>query len=142
MVIIQAGLHHLHPRLNDAIDEIFRVLKPGGYFCFSEPHAGSLYDVVRKLWYKVDREIFAENEASVDLVDMKNSNRHRFDFEVEDYVGNIAYFLVLQSMVLRIPVAWKKYYAPALFTMESGFNRILGRRLTPLVSCRWRKKDR
>jgi len=139
-VVIQAGLHHLHPRLDDAIDEVHRLLKPGGVFCFSEPHAGSLYDGARNLWYRLDRSIFADNEASVDLAGMKERNSQRFDFEVECYVGNIAYFLVLQSMVLRMPLMAKKYYAPALMALESMLAKFQGRRTAPLASCRWRKK--
>jgi SAM-dependent methyltransferase len=140
MVIVQAGLHHLHPRLEDAIEEIYRILKPGGYFCFSEPHAGSLYDGARNLWYRFDRSIFAENEASVDVEAMKQKNAHRFDYQVERYLGNVAYFLVAQSMVLRIPVAAKKYYAPLAFLLESLLSPLMARRTAPLVACRWQKK--
>lgn len=139
-VVIQAGLHHLHPRLDDAIDEVYRLLKPGGFFCFSEPHAGSLFDGARNLWYRRDRGIFAENEASVDLAAMQRKNLQRFDFEVERYVGNIAYFLVLQSMVLRLPLAAKKYYAPPLLAIEACLARLQGKLTAPLVVCRWRKK--
>lgn len=140
MVIVQAGLHHLHPRLEDAIEEIYRLLRPGGYFCFSEPHTGSLYDGARNLWYRFDRSIFAENEASVDLAAMKRHNAGRFDYQVEHYLGSVAYFLVAQSMVLRIPVAAKKYYAPIAFALESLLSPLMGRRTAPLVACRWRKK--
>jgi SAM-dependent methyltransferase len=140
MVIVQAGLHHLHPRLDDAIEEIYRILKPGGYFCFSEPHAGSLYDGARNLWYRFDRSIFAENEASVDVEAMKRQNLHRFDYQVERYLGSVAYFLVAQSMVLRIPVAAKKYYAPLAFLLETLLWPLMGRKTAPLVACRWQKK--
>lgn len=140
-VVIQAGLHHLHPRLDDAIDEVYRLLKPGGFFCFSEPHAGSLFDSARNLWYRMDRSIFAENEASVDLAAIQRKNAGRFTFEVERYVGNIAYFLVLQSMVLRLPLAAKKYYAPPLFALEACLGRWQGKLTAPLVVCRWRKKE-
>lgn len=142
MVIVQAGLHHLHPRLEDAIEEIYRILKPGGYFCFSEPHAGSLYDGARNLWYRFDRDIFAENEASVDVEDMKRQNAGRFNFQVEHYLGNVAYFLVAQSMVLRIPLAAKKYYAPIAFALETLLGPLMGRKTAPLVACRWQKAAR
>jgi SAM-dependent methyltransferase len=140
IVVIQAGLHHLHPRLDDAIEEVHRILKPGGYFCFSEPHAGSLYDGIRNLWYSYDRSIFSENEESVDLEDMKIKNRSKFTYEVETYLGNFAYFFVLQSMVLRIPLSVKRYYAPLFMSIERLVSRVTGRRTTPLFSVRWRKK--
>jgi SAM-dependent methyltransferase len=140
MVVVQAGLHHLHPRLDDALEEMHRVLKPGGYFCFSEPQRGSMYDGARNLWYRFDRSIFAENEESVDIEAMKRRFDGRYDFEVEHYLGNVAYFLVAQSMVLRIPLWAKKYYAPVAFFLESLFNPLMGRRTAPLVACRWRKR--
>jgi SAM-dependent methyltransferase len=142
MVVVQAGLHHLHPRLNDAMEEINRILKPGGYFCFSEPHTGSLYDGARKLWYRLDRDIFAENEESVDIATIKNRYADHFDTQVEHYLGNIAYFLVAQSMVLRIPLAAKKYYAPTAFLIEGLLSPMMGRRTAPLIACRWRKKGK
>ena len=140
VVVIQAGLHHLHPHVDAALAEVHRILKPGGHFCFSEPHAGSVYDGMRNLWYRFDREIFAENEASVDLVGMKRKNSELFDFNVEHYIGNIAYFLVLQSMVLRIPLGAKRYYAPPLLWFEGWINKLQGRRSAPLVACQWQKR--
>jgi SAM-dependent methyltransferase len=53
-VVIVGGLHHLHPRVNEAVDEIYRILKPGGYFLFMEPHNRSFLNLFRKLWYKFD----------------------------------------------------------------------------------------
>lgn len=141
MVIVQAGLHHLHPRLDDAIEEIFRILKPGGYFCFSEPQKGSMYDGARNLWYRFDRSIFAENEESVDVDGMKQHFGDRYEYQVEHHLGSVAYFLVAQSMVLRIPLWAKKYYAPLAFALESLFSPLMGKRTAPLVACRWQKRE-
>jgi SAM-dependent methyltransferase len=65
-IAIVGGLHHLHPRLGEAVGEIHRILKPGGFFCFAEPYQGSLPDLVRSFWYKHDK-LFAVNEASIDF---------------------------------------------------------------------------
>ncbi len=69
-VAVIGGLHHLHPHLGEAVDEIHRTLKPGGYLCFAEPHKQSLPDLVRSYWYKHD-QLFAHNEASIDLERLK-----------------------------------------------------------------------
>lgn len=53
-VVVAGAMHHLHPHVEDAVVEIHRVLKPRGSFCFYEPHAGSLPDVIRKWWYRRD----------------------------------------------------------------------------------------
>ena len=69
-VVIVGGLHHIQPNCAEAIHEIHRLLKPGGYFCFTEPHKGSLPDLVRKFWYNHD-DYFMENEAAIDLESLK-----------------------------------------------------------------------
>jgi len=103
-VAIVGGLHHLHPNVHDAVREFHRILKPGGYFCFAEPHAGSLPELVRRQWYKRD-SLFADNEAGIDLRALKNEFSSSFVFRSEIYSGNLGYLLVLNSMVFRIPLS-------------------------------------
>jgi SAM-dependent methyltransferase len=133
------GLHHLQPRAADAIREIHRILKPGGWFCFSEPHAGSIPDLFRRLWYRRD-PFFLPNEASIDFQDLKGKFSGLFDFEIERYSGNIAYLLVLQSMILRIPHHLKPLYTMPLLRIESSIKRLQGKLLSCFVVVRWRKK--
>jgi len=109
--VVIGGLHHLHPRLNDAVRELSRLLKPGGHFCFAEPHKGSLPDVIREFWYKRD-SLFADNEAAIDVNAMREEFPSQFDFNKEMYLGNVGYLLVLNSMVFRIPLRLKPYYTP------------------------------
>ncbi len=139
LIAVVGGLHHLHPQLPQAIDEVHRLLKPGGWFCFVEPHTGSLPDILRGLWYRVD-PLFEENEAAVDVAQIKRLNEHRFDFEIERYMGNVAYIVVLNSMVLRIPVQLKKYYAGAAMQLETVMNAMLPKLLACYTICRWRKR--
>ena len=137
-VAVIGGLHHLHPDLNEAIHEIHRTLKSGGYLCFAEPHKQALPDIVREYWYKHDR-LFADNEASIDLRQLKNDFSRHFNFKSESYRGDVAYLLVLNSMVFRIPLSLKRIYSPALLAIESVIERLQG----PLMSCfvvsQWQK---
>lgn len=141
-IIIESGLHHLHPRVDECVNEVHRIVKPGGYFCFCEPHAGSIFDIFRKIWYAADPKMFAANEKSIDLEILKKEFSSRFDYLEESYFGNIAFFLVYQSMMLRIPVAWKKYYAKTLFEIEDRIRPLQGKRLSCQVICQWKKKER
>jgi SAM-dependent methyltransferase len=138
-IFVVGGLHHVQPHLDPAIDEIYRILRPGGYFCFAEPHARSVPDAVRRLWYKVDR-LFERNEEAIDVNELKSKNAGRFDFITTRYSGNLAYLLVYNSMVFRIPLSWKRFYAPPLLAAEAAINRVLGRRVSCFVVCQWRKK--
>jgi len=138
-VFVVGGLHHVQPHLDAAVDEIYRILRPGGYFGFVEPHAHSLPDTVRRLWYKFDR-LFERNEEAIDIDDLKAKNADRFDFTITRYCGNLAYLLVYNSMVFRIPLGWKRVYAPALLAAEAAINRVLRREISCFVVSQWRKK--
>lgn len=138
-VAIVGGLHHLHPNVNAAIDEIHRILKPGGYLCFVEPHKGSFPDLIRRWWYKRD-SLFADNEEAIDLSEMKRRFASQFIFNRERYLGNAAYLLVLNSMVFRIPLKLKPFYTAPLLLLESLISPFQGRLLSCFVVCQWRKK--
>ena len=137
-VAIVGGLHHIHPHLSEGLAEIHRVLKPGGYFCFMEPHAGSLPDVVRRFWYKHDR-LFADNEAAIDLRGIETEFAERFGFRAVKYQGNIAFLLVLNSLVFRIPAAWKPFYSRPLMTAERMLGFFQGRLSSCFVVAQWQK---
>jgi SAM-dependent methyltransferase len=138
-VAIVGGLHHLHPHVVEAVGEIHRILKAGGSFCFAEPYRGSLPDLVRSFWYKHDR-LFASNEASIDLREIKENFGAAFSFDSERYLGNVGYLLVLNSMVFRIPVRFKRWYTPTVLWIESVLNRLQGKSTACFVVSRLQKK--
>src|SRR6185295_3019937 len=107
-VAVVGGLHHIHPNMKAAVREIHRVLKPGGRFCFMEPHSGSLPDLVRKGWYRFDR-FFSDNEAAIDVGLLQKDFRDAFELKNVNYLGNIAFLLVLNSLIFRIPPKSKHY---------------------------------
>ncbi len=138
-VVIVGGLHHLHPHISEAINEVYRVLKPGGYFCFAEPHKGSIPDRIRQFWYRHD-SLFAENEAAIDVEALEREFASRFKFIRQEYGGNLAYLFVLNSMVFRIPLRLKPFYSPVLLKIESMLERFQGKRLSCIVICQWKKR--
>ena len=138
-VAVVGGLHHLHPDLEAAIHEIHRVLKPGGHFCFAEPHQDSIPDLIRQYWYKHD-SLFAVNEAAIDLEALMSTFNSQFYFKREVYRGNIAYLFVLNSMVMRIPLRLKPFYTPAFIKLESLIGRLQGKRLSCFAVCQWQKR--
>ena len=139
VVIVVGGLHHVHPNVDDAVLHIWKLLKPGGYLCFSEPHTGSLIDHARRLWYRRD-PMFEANEAAVDIAALHRATEGKFDVVQEKYFGNIAHTLVLNSMILRAPRWLKRIYARPAMWLEAPLNLILGRRLSCSVSCQWQKR--
>jgi SAM-dependent methyltransferase len=138
-VAIVGGLHHLHPYPEPAIHEIHRILKPGGYLCFVEPHKGSIPDLIRQFWYKHD-SLFASNEEAIDFDALKVRFTSYFHFNKECYQGNLGYLFILNSMVFRIPLGLKPLYTPLLISLEALINRLQGRRLSCFVACQWQKR--
>jgi SAM-dependent methyltransferase len=138
VVVVVGGLHHVHPEVDEAVLHIWKLLKPGGFFCFSEPHTSSLIDHARKLWYDRD-PLFESNERAIDIAALRKTNENRFEIVQEKYFGNVAHTLVLNSMVLRVPRWLKRLYARPAMWLEKLLNPVLGRRLSCSVSCQWRR---
>lgn len=138
-IVVVGGLHHLQPDVDPAVEEIHRLLKPGGSLCFFEPHAGSLPDLVRQQWYKRDMR-FGRNEAAIDLDHLKRKYSGSFEFVREVYGGNVGFLLVFNSFILRMPLKLKRFYSPAVLRLEAAFSRFQRKRSACTVVCQWRKK--
>jgi SAM-dependent methyltransferase len=139
VVSVVGGIHHMPPHVIESIEEIHRVLKPGGYFCFMEPHSESLADGFRRFWYRHD-PLFAKNEAAISMKELRCEFADRFEFRHEDYMGNFGYLFVLNSMVFRIPLKLKPLYSPLMMTIEAIFNKICGRPFSCFVVGQWQKR--
>jgi SAM-dependent methyltransferase len=137
-VMVVGGLHHVHPDVDRAVAEVHRILRPGGHFCFAEPHVGSLADLGRRLWYRFD-PLFEDNEAGIDVECMRREHAGRFEFLRTRYGGGPAYLLVFNSMVFRVPVGLKRVFSPPLLWLEGAIERVQTRRTSCMVLCQWRK---
>jgi len=138
-VAVVGGLHHIHPNVKRAVQEIHRVLKPGGHFCFMEPHSGSLPDIVRSVWYRFDR-FFSDNEASIDIAALQKDFGSSFELKQAKYLGNFAFLLVLNSLIFRIPPQSKKFFAPLLMRLEPLANKLQTRLTSCFVVTQWQKR--
>jgi SAM-dependent methyltransferase len=138
-VVMVGGLHHIQPNVSNAVKEIHRVLKPGGYFCFMEPHSGSLPDLVRRFWYKHDH-FFSNNELAIDTVSLEREFTSQFNFNKVNYLGNLAFLLVLNSLIFRIPLRAKRFYSPLLLRLEALINKLQGKTTSCYVVAQWQKK--
>ena len=129
-LVMTDSLHHLHPWVNPGIEEIHRILKPGGYFCCWEPAAGSIFDAMRKLWYRLDPKYFEENEAAIDGKRLQLEHSDKFRLVAQVYGGNVGYLAINGAMALRLPVAFVERTGPFLSKMEGMVNRIQPRALS------------
>ncbi len=138
-IVVVMGLHHLHPHLNDAVTEIHRLLRQGGTFCFTEPHRESAFNRLRAIWYHHD-SLFAENEESLDVEALKKDFAGLFNFKREKHVGTIAYLLVLNSMIFRVPLWLKRIYSPPVVLLEKLLSFFHSRAFSLAVVSQWEKR--
>ena len=139
-VAVVGGLHHIHPEVKAAVSEIHRLLKPGGYFCFMEPHTGSFPDAIRRIWYRFDR-FFSDNEAAIDIVRLQKDFAERFTLKKANYLGNVAFLLVLNSLIFRIPPGSKKLFAPTLMKFEPLINKLQTKFTSCFAVAQWQKQE-
>ena len=137
-VAVVGGLHHIHPEVKPAMREIHRVLKPGGYFCFMEPHTGSFPDAVRRIWYRFDR-FFEDNEAAIDIGRLQRDFAGQFTLKKADYLGNVAFLLVLNSLIFRIPPGSKRFISPPLMKLEPLINKLQTKFTSCFAVAQWQK---
>ncbi len=126
VVYIFGGLHHIIPLLDETIAEVYRILSPGGYFCFVEPNADTWLNVARRIWYRwASRFHNTEQALSYD----KHIRPHlALGFKEECFIsgGNVAYLLIGQSMVLGMPTWAKRLLHNPLFFFELLIDHIPG----------------
>jgi len=140
-IVMTGSLHHLHPYVNQGMDEIRRILKPGGYFCCWERILHSLAYLLRKSLYRMDARYFLENEGSIDIKRLVQTQAHHFQMVDCVYGGNLAYLFVNLSMALRIPVRIVKFYSPLFIVAESFLDRFQPKFLSCWALCLLRKKE-
>lgn len=138
-VAVVGGMHHIHPYFKRAVKEIHRVLKPGGYFCFMEPHTGSFPDVIRRVWYRFDK-YFSDNEAAINISQMQKDFSNEFELKKAQYMGNVAFLLVLNSLIFRIPPRGKSLISPPLMKLEPLINKLQTKLTSCFVVAQWQKK--
>ncbi len=130
-LIVTDSLHHLHPDVNKGILEIIRLLKPGGLLLIWEPSSGSVFDFLRKAWYKLDQKYFEDNESSIDIHRIQSKHNGILGLKRVIYGGNIAYLLVNTSMIMRIKTKYIPFISK-IFTPIENFLNIFQTKITSI----------
>lgn len=123
------GLHHCVADLETTLRNISTLVKPGGKFMMLEPNKRFFLEAVRKIWYGLDQSFDTGNEAALDHDELYQIGREWFNVDRVRYLGGPAFFTVLNSMILRIPLNMKPILSPPMMALERVWNRI------PLISC-------
>lgn len=139
--IVIGGLHHCVADLGQALANLAAALRPSGVLLVMEPNADCWLEGVRRFWYAKDRYFDAPTERALSHEELLSAGRGQFQAETLRYIGGPAYFAILNSLVLRVPLTAKPWLAPALFPVEAAFNSLNSRAAGSVFIARWRRSE-
>ena len=141
VAFIIGGLHHCVADLNQTLRNVARILKPGGTFIMLEPNSQFFLEALRNLWYRLDKSFDAETEHALNHDEIFEYVGQYFRCQDLTYFGGPAYFGVLNSMILRVPLRLKPLISPPLMVAERLWNRLPGRSMHNVFLGRWVRND-
>jgi len=108
LILFVGVLHHMTNNLDQVFCNIERLLSNNGTVIFLEPNAHFL-DAVRRIWYKFSDDFDHSNERALTSSEIESlATQHNLELKRGWYSGNIGYFVILQSMIVRTP-QWLKF---------------------------------
>jgi len=139
VAVVIGGLHHCISDLETTINNIANLIKKDGHFLMMEPNSCYVLEPIRKLWYKTDKYFEADTERALDHDVILKIARKNFKLVDVKYCGGIAYFLIFNSLVFRMPKFVKKLFKSILFRQEVLFNRLPGKLPFAYFLAKWKK---
>jgi SAM-dependent methyltransferase len=138
--IVIGGLHHCVTNLPQTLDNLASALEPGGVLLMMEPNADCWLEGLRRIWYRRDRFFDAPTEHALSHASLLQMGTAHFTCERLRFIGGPAYYTILNSLVLRVPLGAKPLLAPPTFAMERAFNAMNSRSASAVFLARWRRK--
>jgi SAM-dependent methyltransferase len=139
--IVIGGLHHCITNLPQTLRNIAGMIKPGGHLLMMEPSSDFALNVVRAQWYARDRYFDAPTEEALSHDAILKDAAPFFASEAVRYFGGPAYFLILNSLITRVPLSIKPVLWPLVKPIEVAFGKIPWRGIYPCFLARWRRTD-
>jgi len=133
------GLHHCIVNLPQAIDNLAQLVKPGGVLLMMEPSSDGVVERLRNRWYRHDHYFDAQTEHALSHDELLQLTKGQFRAEVVRYIGGPAYFLILNSLILRVPLGAKRMVAAGTWPLERAFNALNSRGAAAAFIARWRR---
>jgi len=138
--LVVGGLHHCVADLATALANVERLVRPGGAFLLVEPNAACFLEGLRRLWYRADPHFQAETERALTHEELAALAPGFAPARVR-YFGGPGYFLLCNSLVMRVPLALKPVIERPLAGLEAAYNALPGRRPFPAFMARWRRRE-
>ena len=107
LILFMGVLHHMTNDMNEVMNNIKNNLNKNGLVIFFEPNAHFL-NWLRKFWYKISDYFDDVNEKALYPKEIEyHARKHSLSLINLQYIGNIGFFVILQSMILKTP-KWLK----------------------------------
>jgi len=135
--IVIGGLHHCVSDLPQTLRNIAGMIRPGGTLLMMEPSADFALNVVRDKWYASDRYFDAPTEEALSHDTLLKQAAPYFEGAGVRYFGGLAYFLILNSLIMRVPLGVKPYLWPVTRPIESALGHIPWKGAYPCFLARW-----
>lgn len=139
--IVIGGLHHCVSDLECTLRNVARMIKPGGAFLMMEPNDEFILSFIRRIWYRNDRWFEADTERALRHAELEEIAKPWFTFDKVKYFGGPAFYLILNSLITRVPLGAKPALAALTFPMESAYGRLPGSAPFAAFLARWRRND-
>jgi SAM-dependent methyltransferase len=137
--IVVGGLHHCVANLPQTLRNIAAMVKPDGYLLMMEPSADFALNVVRDKWYASDKYFDAPTEQALSHAAILKQAAPYFEGHAVRYFGGLAYFLVLNSLIMRVPLAVKPILWPIVKPIEVAFGGIPWSGIYPCFLAKWKR---
>ena len=95
---------------------------------------------MRNYWYGKDKWFEEETESALSHSKIFRMASDNFFIKDVKYFGGPAYFLILNSLIVRVPIKLKPALAMLLFPIERLVSAMPGRYLFPAFLARWERK--
>lgn len=139
--LVVGGLHHCVVDLSATLENVARLVRPGGCFMMMEPNAEFFLSALRRFWYKHDKWFEADTEAALRHDEIARVAERYFMPERVLYVGGPAFYLILNSLITRVPLKLKPVLSALLLPVERVYNRLPGRSAFAVFLAVWRRTD-
>jgi len=137
--MVIGGLHHCVSDLPQTLRNVAALLVPGGLFMMLEPSSEFFLEGPRRFWYRHDGNFDHASERALRHDELLAAAGDAFALQDVRYLGGPAYFGVLNSMILRIPLAAKRFVSLPLIAAERWWSRLPGRAPFNVFLARWRR---
>lgn len=137
--LVIGGLHHTIVDLPAAIRNTAALVRPGGFLFMMEPNSRYVLERLRRLWYRWGKNFDATTEHALDHAGLAELGAPWFRPLAVRYCGGPAYFLILQSLITRVPLRLKSRMAPLVFPLERLYARLPSPRLHAFFTAIWQR---